>query len=189
MKQLAVLLAWLVFATVNTAAENAAENVDDILNFRRYSDSLASSGQPTAGQFSTIGDAGYDRVINLGASDKAYSVAGEDRLVQDLGMEYLQIVVDSKQPRVEDFYTFADTMQGNAAGKTLLHCRTNGRASAFSFLYRVIYQEVPVKQAKADMNSVWQPNEIWRDFIFEVLTQNNISPHCQDCDWTPPPKE
>ena len=63
----------------------------------------------------------------------------------------------------------------------------NARATAFSFLYRVIYADVPLAQAKADMNTVWQPNEVWRDFIFTVLAENDISPDCEDCDWTPPP--
>ena len=40
-------------------------------------------------------------------------------------------------------------------------------------------------EAKADMNTVWQPNETWRDLIFEVLDENNVSPHCEGCDWTP----
>ncbi len=37
------------------------------------------------------------------------------------------------------------------------------------------------------MNTVWQPNAVWRDFIFEVLAQNGLSPECEGCDWTPPP--
>jgi hypothetical protein len=49
----------------------------------------------------------------------------------------------------------------------------------------VIYEDVPVAQAKADMNSVWQPNETWRDFIFTVLAENDVNPECEGCDWTP----
>ncbi len=29
-------------------------------------------------------------------------------------------------------------------------------------------------EAKADMNSVWQPNAVWRDFILEVLNQKGV---------------
>ena len=71
--------------------------------------------------------------------------------------------------------------------KTLLHCQVNARATAFSFLYRVLYEEVPVAEAKADMNTVWQPNEVWRDFIFEVMEQSGADPNCEGCDWTLPP--
>jgi hypothetical protein len=51
----------------------------------------------------------------------------------------------------------------------------------------VIYEDVPVEQAKADMNTVWQPNAVWRDFIFAVLAEHGKSAECANCDWTPPP--
>jgi hypothetical protein len=82
-----------------------------------------------------------------------------------------------------DFYAFAGAMQREPDKKTLLHCQANYRASAFAFLYRVIYQDVPVAEAKVDMNSIWQPNETWRGLIFEVLADNDISPECAGCDW------
>jgi hypothetical protein len=78
-------------------------------------------------------------------------------------------------------------MQRNTDKKTLLHCQVNARATAFSFLYRVIYEDVPIAQAKEDMNTVWQPNEVWRDFIFAVMSENDRSPECEGCDWTLPP--
>ena len=78
-------------------------------------------------------------------------------------------------------------MQRNTDKKTLLHCQVNARATAFSFLYRVLFEGVPVEEAKADMNTVWQPNEVWRDFIFEVMAENDRDPNCETCDWTPPP--
>ena len=42
-----------------------------------------------------------------------------------------------------------------------------------------------IAEAKADMNSIWTPNETWRDLIFAVLEDNGLSPHCDGCDWTP----
>jgi protein tyrosine phosphatase (PTP) superfamily phosphohydrolase (DUF442 family) len=185
---LVVLLTGLLFAAASKATEleAAAETTANVLNFRLYSSSFASSGQPTAEQLRVIREAGFERVVNLGFTDKEHSIEAEDRLVKNLGMDYIQIAVDPKHPQIDEFYAFADTMQRDTSRKTLLHCRTNGRASAFSFLYRVIYLGVPVEQAKADMNSVWQPNEVWRAFIFEVLAQNNMSPYCDTCDWLPP---
>jgi hypothetical protein len=87
----------------------------------------------------------------------------------------------------DEFYAYADYIDRNRGKKTLLHCQVNARATAFSFLYRVIYHNTSVEVAKADMNTVWQPNEVWRDFIFEVMDQNNVDPNCPGCDWTLPP--
>jgi hypothetical protein len=78
---------------------------------------------------------------------------------------------------------FAGAMSLTPERKTLLHCQVNYRASAFSFLYRVLYEDVPVAVAKADMNTVWQPNETWQKLIFEILEENGESPHCDGCSW------
>ena len=113
-----------------------------------------------------------------------------DQVVKGLGMEYMHVPVDFSNPLPDDFYAFADSMQRNTDKKTLLHCQVNARATAFSFLYRVIHEGADMAEAKADMNTVWQPNEVWRDFIFEVLAQNDLDPQCEDCDWTlPPPRQ
>ena len=98
----------------------------------------------------------------------------------------MQVPVDFSNPLPDEFYAFADSMERNRDKKTLLHCQVNARATAFSFLYRVIYDNVAIAEAKADMNTVWQPNEVWRDFIFEVMAQNNMDPNCTTCDWTLP---
>ena len=170
---------------------NAVEEVDPALaaitNFRQYSPNFASAGQPTLEQLTTIKENGFERVVYIALTNNPNALADEDQVVKGLGMEYMQIPVDFNKPLPDDFYAFADSMRRNTDKKTLLHCQVNARATAFSFLYRVIYENVPVAEAKADMNSVWQPNEVWRDFIFTVLAQNNISPECPECDWAPPP--
>ncbi len=172
-------------------AANAVEEVDPALaaitNFRQYSPVFASAGQPTREQFTTIKENGFERVVYIAFTNNPNAVADEDIVVKGLGMEYMQIPVDFNNPLPADFYAFADSMRRNTDKKTLLHCQVNARATAFSFLYRVIFENVPVATAKADMNTVWQPNEVWRDFIFTVLAENNISPECPECDWTVPP--
>ena len=80
-------------------------------------------------------------------------------------------------------YLFAGAMQRSPGKKTLLHCQANYRASAFSFLYRVLYEGVPMATAKKDLDSVWTPNQTWRELIFTVLKENDVSPHCDGCVW------
>ena len=169
------------------AVEEADPALAAITNFRQYSDTFASAGQPTREQFPLIKENGFERIVYIAFTNNTNALPDEDQVVKGLGMEYMQIPVDFDNPLPDDFYAFADSMRRNTDKKTLLHCQVNARATAFSFLYRVIYEDVPVAAAKADMNTVWQPNAVWRDFIFDVLAQNNISPECAGCDWTPPP--
>jgi protein tyrosine phosphatase (PTP) superfamily phosphohydrolase (DUF442 family) len=161
----------------------AAAEVAEIVNYREYSPQLSSSGQPTKAQLSAVADAGFERVVYLAFTDHETSLENEDRHVKDLGMEFAQIPIDWDAPQVSDFYMFAGLMQGGPAKKTLVHCQVNFRASAFSFLYRVVYEDVPVDEAKDDMNSVWVPDDTWRQLIFDVLEDNGISPQCESCLW------
>lgn len=188
-RKAAVLLCALASAWQAFAVEEVDPALQEILNFRQYSPTFASSGQPSREQFQSIADQGFERVVYIAFTNNRNALPDEDLVVKGLGMEYMQVPVDFSNPLPSDFYAFADSMQRNQGKKTLLHCQVNARATAFSFLYRVIFEDVPVAQAKADMNSVWQPNEVWRDFIFEVMEQNGKSPECPDCDWTPPPPQ
>lgn len=187
------VLSVLLFCVISVSAfavEEPAPALAEITNFRQYSDSFASAGQPTREQFQAIRDAGFERVVYIAFTNNQNALPDEDQVVKGLGMEYMQVPVDFSNPLPSDFYAFADSMRRDTDKKTLLHCQVNARATAFSFLYRVIYEDVPMAEAKADMNTVWQPNEVWRDFIFEVLAQNDIDPNCAGCDWTlPPPRQ
>jgi protein tyrosine phosphatase (PTP) superfamily phosphohydrolase (DUF442 family) len=161
----------------------ADDDLPELINYREYAPLLSSSGQPTKSQLSTVADAGFERVVFLAFSDHDASLEHEDRIVKQLGMEYAQIPVDWDAPQPSDFYMFAGLMQRAPEKRTLVHCQVNFRASTFSFLYRVIYDDVPVDAAKDAMNSVWVPNATWRKLIFDVLEENGISPHCDSCLW------
>jgi hypothetical protein len=69
----------------------------------------------------------------------------------------------------------AGAMRQAPKKRTLLHCQVNYRASAFSFLYRVIYEGVPVEEATRDLERIWQPNETWLRYIDALLAENGIS--------------
>jgi len=174
----AVLMAQCLLASASTA-----QPLDEIVNYLEYSNSFASAGQPTEAQLELIRDAGFERIVYIAFSTDGNAIANEDKLVRDLGMDYVQIPVVWTSPTVADFESFAAVMQRDPNQKTLLHCQVNFRASAFGFLYRVIHQGVPIAQAKSDMNTVWVPNETWRELIFSVLESNGISPECEGCEW------
>ncbi len=177
-------------ASISYALEDVNPDLAEITNFRQYSDTFASAGQPTREQFQAIADNGFERVVYIAFTNNQNALPDADLIVKGLDMEYMQVPVDFSNPLPDEFYAFADAMERNKEKKTLLHCQVNARATAFSFLYRVIYNDISIAEAKADMNTVWQPNEVWRDFIFEILANNEINPNCEACDWTlPPPRQ
>jgi len=182
--KLAKICFLLVGGCLAVSAPLTADELSDIRNYIEYSPTFASAGQPSEEQLALLPDAGYERVIYIAFSNSRGALAGEDAIVKELGMDYVQVPVVWDAPTPSDFYAFAGAMQREPARKTLLHCQANYRASAFSFLYRVLYEAVPVATAKADMNKIWTPNENWTQLIHKVLEENDVSPNCDGCDWT-----
>jgi len=78
-----------------------------------------------------------------------------------------------QSPTLRDYQTFAAIMRSQPTMKTLLHCQMNYRASAFSFLYRVLELDTPMPTAAADLYQIWSPNSTWMTFINSVLVTNN----------------
>jgi protein tyrosine phosphatase (PTP) superfamily phosphohydrolase (DUF442 family) len=182
MKKILCTSITLLFSGVIALAQ-AAENLSDIDNYRRYSPVFSSSGQPSAEQLKLVADAGFERVIYLAFNDNHTAIEHEDRHVKKLGMDYVHIPVDFDKPTLADFEDFAAVMNRDPSRRTLLHCQINLRASTFSFLYRVIYAGVAMPEAKKQLDSVWVPNPEWYRFLVEVLEQHGLSPDCEDCDW------
>lgn len=173
----------LILLPVVAWAAVGASELNGLNNYLAYSPVLASSGQPTEAQLRTIRSAGYERIVYLAYTDHDRSLPNEDRLVSELGMTYLQIPVDWENPQRDTFYLFAGALAQQPGRKTLVHCQVNYRASAYSFLYRVVYGGVDLAEAKRDMNAVWEPNAAWTRYIFDILAENGISPHCEGCRW------
>ena len=160
-----------------------AGDLAELINYREYSETLSSAGQPTEKQLQVVKEADFERVVYLAFSDHHDSLPTEDRMVKDLGMEYVHLPIDWDLPTVNDYTMFAGAMLASPDKKTLVHCQVNFRASSLSFLYRVLQEEVPMDQALEDLNTVWVPNETWKKLIFDVLEKNGRSPHCDACLW------
>jgi len=175
------LLAALFFIFASTHV--VAGEIADIDNYREYSPYLSSSGQPGAEQLRLLSEAGFERVIYLAFTDNKTAIESEDRVVKSLGMDYLQIPVDFDRPTLEDFEDVAVVLNRDKNIRTLLHCQINLRASTFSFLYRVIYDGVPIQDAKSDLDAIWQPDKVWYQFIVDVLKKHGLSEECDACDW------
>ncbi len=158
-----------------------AQDVQEIINYVAYSESLASSGQPTQAQLEAISRVGLERVIYLAFADHETSLSGEDRIVRDLGMQFVHIPVVWSAPTVADYELFAAVMQQSEGVNTLVHCQVNWRASSFVFLYRVIVLGVPMNDAVLALNSIWTPSDGWREFIVAVLKAHDLKPDCEFC--------
>ena len=116
-KSLIVLTLTLLLSSQLLAAESS-----DITNFRQYSETLASSGQPDSEQLKLLAEQGIERIFYLAYSDNDTAIVAEDRKALDLGMNYAHIPVDFMNPTLRDFQQLAALMQLEPDQNTLVHC-------------------------------------------------------------------
>ena len=175
MKQ--VFFVFFVWLATFSGTSFAEESVDTYpINFKRYSESIASAGQLHDRHIPFIENENYSLVVYLAFdSSEDKSRLGIDKLIRGTGARYIQLPVDWFQPTAEDYNHFIGAVGANTERNILVHCQMNYRASAFSFLYRVIESDQDFEEAKEDMFSVWTPDATWTDFINQVLMLSGVT--------------
>jgi len=145
--------------------------LEDIYNFLKLSDEIATSGQPTEIQLVEIGQAGYQVIINLALSGTEYALADERALVEALGMQYIHLPVVWESPTLADLSAFCALMDANQDKKVFVHCVANMRVSAFIALYRILRLGWEADEAFHSMECIWTPEGWWHEFIIEAISQ------------------
>jgi protein tyrosine phosphatase (PTP) superfamily phosphohydrolase (DUF442 family) len=166
----AVVLSLVVGASAG--AQTATKPIG--VNYVAATERLHTAGQPDADTLATLADQGFTLVVNLAPPNNQGAVPNEGKLVAEHGPTYVNIPVNWQQPTYEDFELFSAVMNGARDRKVLVHCQLNMRASAFTFLYRVVHEHVPPEEALKALQAVWIPRDQWADFTALVLAKNNI---------------
>lgn len=142
----------------------------DILNFYEIDERLSCAGQPGPEQFAALARDGYRAVINLATEASTGHLPDEPALCAACGLDFLWLPVAWDAPRPHDYQAFAAWLAPRRAGKVLVHCAKNWRASLFVFLYRVLREGAQPAQAWEDVLEVWEPDQMWTELARTVLT-------------------
>ena len=140
-------------------------SIQSIYNFLPIDEHWVTSGQPSAQQFELIQQAGFNTVINLAPHNAENALPDERSTLAALGVHYVHIPVDFKQPTEQNFEAFVAAVE--AAGDTNLwiHCAANMRVSAFMYRYRTTVRGEDPALAATDLGKIWTPVGVWRRFI------------------------
>jgi uncharacterized protein (TIGR01244 family) len=144
------------------------------VNYVAATERLHTAGQPDAATLAALAEQGFELVVNLAPPSNQGAVPEEGKLVAEDGPTYVNIPVNWQQPTYEDFELFSAVMNGARDRKVLVHCQLNMRASAFTFLYRVIHEGVPPEEAMQALRAVWIPRDQWATFTADVLKRHNV---------------
>jgi protein tyrosine phosphatase (PTP) superfamily phosphohydrolase (DUF442 family) len=145
-----------------------SDRIEDICNFWKINDRIATAGQPTIEQYPTIGTAGYGVVINLALTDSPNALPNEAAIASNLGLEYIHIPVVWDAPKLTDFQEFVAVMRARRDRRIFIHCAANKRVSAFVYLYRQFDDGIDAATARQDLSQIWTPNEVWQNFIDSI---------------------
>jgi uncharacterized protein (TIGR01244 family) len=150
--------------------ERKVMSTEDIYNYLQVDEQTITGGQPLEAQLQAAANEGFTTVINLAPTDEDNALPDEAGFVQSLGLTYYYIPVDWGNPTEQDFAAFEAAMSQRPAGKTLIHCAANFRATAFYSLYALKHLDWTVEQAEAFRALIWGggSDPIWAMFIDEM---------------------
>ncbi len=145
--------------------------IGNIKNYLKLTDTLCSSGMPTAEQFPSVAQSGVDLVINLATPTSQGATPNENEIVESLGMSYVNISVEWDNPTAENLNEFMNVMDQHKESSILVHCQANYRATGFITLYRILRLGWEREKAFQDLRKIWDPADypIWQEFIEKSL--------------------
>lgn len=144
---------------------------EDIRNFLRLSENLYTGGMPKDDQLADAAEQGVNVVINLALHDLPNVLPNEEKLVESLGMKYINVPVLWNNPTRENLDVFMDAMDSHKDKSILVHCEANYRATGFVTLYRILRLGWDRETAFKDMHKIWNEEKypVWKTFIEDAM--------------------
>jgi protein tyrosine/serine phosphatase len=153
---MARLIAFLLLFPAIVAAGSPLEGNDkgNVPRFLMVGEGLYRGGQPTRAGFEFLQKKGFKTVINLRAEDNS-----ESELVQNLGMNYVQIPVDEVLPwsliPAPAIAKYFEIVNSPANYPIFFHCKRGAdRTGTLAALYRVAVQGWDKRKAYEEARNV-----------------------------------
>ena len=145
---LCLALSSRVIATAESAPPNqtAIEKIElgEIRNLSHFGDGIYLSGQPTAGDFILLADRGVKVVVNLrGAAEMAALGFDEEASVEQAGMQYLHIPIDSSQLDTKKVDRLLNLLANSGEAPLIVHCGSGNRVGYIWSMFRAIEPPTP----------------------------------------------
>jgi uncharacterized protein (TIGR01244 family) len=167
-------LAWRVNAAAESAPPNqtAIEKIElgEIRNLSHFGDGIYLSGQPKAGDFILLADRGVKVVVNLrGAAEMAALGFDEEAAVEQAGMQYLHIPIDSGQPDTKKVDRLLNLLSNSGENPLIVHCGSANRVGYIWSMFRAIEEDIAVDDAVVEGKEVGLRNPGLEKFAREYV--------------------
>ena len=167
---LVVVSSLVMFSGCSADAQVDSEHSGPVMNYHRVNERLVTGGHLLDGGTAILKEQGVKIVIDL----RDEPPSGENERFSEQGIKWINIPVEWSDPQEEDFERFSETMRQYQDDHVLVQCAANYRASAMTYLYRVVAERVPEDEAQGDLLAVWDPsqNDTWSDYISNIKASN-----------------
>jgi len=166
LRSLLILIPFLL-APMHVVAQESNAPVESIMNWHPINEQLFTAGQPGMQHMSALKALGIDTIISLATPSGANMQ--EANRAAELGMSFVSIPFGDDGPTPDDVEWFSSVMQAQDGKKVLVHCNTNRRASAFTFLHRVIALGVDPEEAMKDLQFDPELSSTWSNLFDQML--------------------
>ncbi len=141
------------------------KDFEKILNYRMNSEHLSTSGQPTEREIHLLKEAGFKTIINIRPENEMFYVFDEKQIVENLGMNYLQIPMTFETLDANIMSKIFQQIELQQHIKTLIHCHHNIRVSVLFALYRIIKLEWTREEAFSELGKMMEINSMLKDYL------------------------
>ena len=155
----------LLTACNESEHDDAAAHEGPMMNYVRVDDRLATGGHFVGDGISEVHAEGVEVVIDL----RDEPPEGHRERIEAAGLAYVNIPVLWRAPERSDFESFREAMAEHSGKHVVVQCQANYRASAFTYMYRVLDGGVEEPEARAAMNEIWEPEGEWQSYIEGIL--------------------
>jgi len=166
-----LILILFLLAPSGALAQEQDTSVESILNWHPINQQLYTAGQPGMQHMNALRALGIDTIISLATPSDANMQ--EANRAAELGISFVSIPFGDDGPTPDDVEWFSSVLQAQEGKTVLVHCNTNRRASAFTFLHRVLVEGVPLEEAMKDVQFDPSQSETWSRLFEQMLAKKS----------------
>lgn len=164
----AAAAAALIAPASKLPAEDPDPHSDSVMNYHRIDDRLVTGGHFVDDGLTELKAEGVTVVIDL----RDDPPRGQKKKLAEQSVDWINIPIEWNDPETVDFERFSKAMEAHQGDHVLVQCAANYRASAMTYLYRVVVEQVDEDEAAKDLYAVWTPSEEnrkWSDYMEGIM--------------------
>ena len=147
------------------------DRIENISSFRKNDENLSTSGQPTEAELSLLASDNYKWIINLRPNLEMETVFDEKAIVENLGLEYLQIPMTFETLNNKILMKFFEVMEETETKKSLVHCHHNIRVSALLAFYRILKQNWSKEEVFNDLSKMMEITPTFENYFSHHISE------------------